>query len=66
MAGYFRVQIKEHLQKKFKFYSFILIKYFLVNFLNKLKVPGQDNKRYPKDVRLDNRKVFRAPGPRTK
>ena len=28
--------------------------------------PGQDVKRYPKGVRLDNRKVLSASGPRTK
>ena len=28
--------------------------------------PGQDVKRYPSGVRLDNQKVLCAPGPRTK
>ena len=28
--------------------------------------PGQDVKRYPSGVRLDNRKVLPTPGPRTK
>ena len=42
----------------------------IINSLNKsgkvLISPGQDVKRYPCGVRLENQKVFRAPGSRIK
>ena len=39
--------------KKYMFYVYV-------------KSSGQDVKRYPKGVRLDNRNVLRTPGSRTK